>query len=56
MNHEMAGVYLELAAAKAKQLAEDFKRGRLWPGDLEHGIGEVQEALRKASSEARTDR
>jgi hypothetical protein len=56
MSSELVSVYLELAAAKAKALAEDYKRGRLWPGDLERGLGEIQEALNKASSEARTDR
>lgn len=56
MNHELVVVYLELAAAKAKQLAEDAKRGRHWPGDLQRGIGEISEALQKAASEARDDR
>lgn len=34
---EMVVVYLELAAAKARQLAEDEKRHRHWPGDLQRG-------------------
>lgn len=56
MNRELIVVYLELAAAKAKALAEDTKRGKHYPGDLSRGISEVQEALSKASSEARDDR
>lgn len=55
-DRELLTVYLELAAAKAKQLAEDTKRGRTWPGDVERGIAEVREALEKASNSARDDR
>ena len=36
---------LELIAAKAKQLAEDLKHGKLWPGDLAKGAGEIGEQL-----------
>lgn len=46
-------VYLELVAAKAKQLAQDVKNGRLYRGDLSHGIGECHENLRRASAESR---
>lgn len=53
---ELVDVYLELAAAKAKQLAEDSKRGKLWEGDLQRGISEIRETLDKASSAGRTDR
>lgn len=42
-----ASVYMRLAAAKAAQLALDLENGRLWPGDLSSGIGEIQDALRK---------
>jgi hypothetical protein len=45
MNMEMAAVRLELVAAKAKQLAEDLKNGRLWEGDLSRGIREIHEQL-----------
>lgn len=54
MNHEANGAYLELLAAKAKQLAEDYKRGRLWEGDLSRGLRELQETLNKIDT--RTDR
>jgi hypothetical protein len=50
---ELLAVYLELAAAKSRQLAEDSKRGRTWPGDVQRGIAEIREMLDKASSEAR---
>jgi hypothetical protein len=50
MSHELNVVYLELAAAKCKQLAEDAKRNRLYPDDLSHGIAEVMEALRKVET------
>lgn len=42
-----ASVYMRLAAAKAAQLAMDLEKGRLWPGDLSFGIGQIQDALRK---------
>lgn len=32
---------LELIAAKAKQLATDNERGKLWPGELIRGLGEL---------------
>ncbi len=36
---------LELIAAKARQLADDYKAGSLWPGDLARGLGEIGEQL-----------
>ncbi len=46
MGQNDTAVYrLELIAAKAKQLAEDMKHGRLWPGDLSKGISELLEQL-----------
>lgn len=45
---------LELVAAKAKQLAEDNKRGKLWPGDLERGLQELYEQLSRAQQDARS--
>lgn len=56
MNNEMVAMRLELVAAKAKQLAEDCKRGKLWPGDLQRGISEMEGQLATACQEARTDR
>lgn len=44
---DQAVIYMYLVAAKAAQLAQDMKTGKLWPGDLSSGIGEIQEALRK---------
>lgn len=56
MNSEMVAMRLELVSAKAKQLAEDTKRGRLWEGDLQRGISEIMQQLTAASHEARSDR
>lgn len=53
MRNDMAVTRLELAAAKAKQLAEDLKHGRLWEGDLSRGINEVIEQLQQASRDAK---
>lgn len=36
---------LELIAAKAKQLAEDHKANRMWPGDLAAGLREISKQL-----------
>lgn len=52
MSREMAVTRLELAAAKAKQLAEDLKHGRLWEGDLSKGISETIEQLQQAAIDA----
>ncbi len=52
-DRQLVVVYLDLAAAKARQLAEDERRGRHWEGDLERGIAEVSEALAKARHAAR---
>ena len=37
---------LELIAAKAKQLALDYKNGKLWAGDLTKGISEISTQIR----------
>lgn len=47
---ELVGVYLDLIAAKAKQLAEDYKRGKLWEGDLTDGLSDVRETLEKVAN------
>lgn len=36
---------LDLIAAKAKQLAEDVRNGRLWEGQLSEGLSELQQQL-----------
>jgi hypothetical protein len=53
---EIVSMRLELIAAKAKQLASDVKNHKLWEGDLQKGICELQEQLTQVSNEARTDR
>ena len=47
MSKEANVAYLELIAAKARQLAEDYKNARLWEGELGHGLGEIIETVRK---------
>ncbi len=47
MSSETNALYLELVAAKAKQLAHDVKNGKLWPGDLNKGLSEIWENLQK---------
>lgn len=54
MNHELLQAQLDLIAARAKLLAEDFRRDRLWGGDLSKGISEIEETIRKMDT--RTDR
>lgn len=53
MSAQSAAMYLDVAAAKAKQLAEDAREGRLWPGELSEGIRECMKQLENAS---RSDR
>lgn len=54
MSREANAAYLELVAAKAKQLAEDYKQGRLWEGELSSGLNEIIQTIHKI--ETRTDR
>ena len=49
-NPPEAVTHLELIAAKAKQLAEDCKHGRLWDGDLRNGLGEIASSLKRLES------
>lgn len=48
---ETIAIYLELLAAKARQLAEDYRKGRLWDGELDRGIGEIGQNLQKTPRE-----
>jgi hypothetical protein len=52
MNESIA-VRLDLIAAKAKQLALDYRQGKLWEGDLDRGKGEISEQLHNIPSERR---
>lgn len=49
----MVDVRLDLIAAKAKQLAEDYRKNRLWPGDLTKGLNEIREQLDRVEGEKR---
>lgn len=48
-------VYLELIAAKARQLAIEHKQHKLWEGDLSKGISELREIINKADDSAKID-
>jgi hypothetical protein len=51
MSTQSAAMYLDVVAAKAKQLADDARKGRLWPGDMAMGISECMKQLEAASRE-----
>jgi hypothetical protein len=53
-NREMVAMRLDLIAAKAKQMSEDVKHGRLWEGDLSRGLADIQEQLEAAAREVKT--
>lgn len=48
---ESIAVRLELAAAKAKQLALDYRNGKLWDGDLDRGKSEIISQLSQIRKE-----
>lgn len=50
MTNQTKAMYLDLVAAKATQLAYDLRSNKLWPGDLDKGIGEILTNVEKASS------
>lgn len=54
--YDEVAMYLDLIAAKAKQLAEDCRRGRLWDGELERGLGEIQSAIQRAAGASSSSR
>lgn len=51
MSKEVAIIQMELAAAKAKQLAEDMRYGKLWDGEFLDGITEIRQSLARAIQE-----
>ena len=42
---ESIAARLDLIAAKAKQLAIDYRNGKLWDGDLSRGMCEIGQQL-----------
>lgn len=52
MSREIVILKLELIAAKAAQLASDYKNDRLWEGELQRGLGEIATQLRDAEQRA----
>ena len=43
---------LKVIAATAAKLANDLERGRLWEGDLSHGLAQIQGQMRDAAAPA----
>lgn len=39
---------LDIVAALAQKLAQDYKRGAFWPGDTQNAIEEIQKHLASA--------
>jgi len=56
MSNEMVAVYLDLISARAKALAYEARNGKLWEGELQKGLSEIESAIKNASHAARTDR
>lgn len=44
---------LDFIAAKAKLLAYEYRNGKLWEGDLDRGLADINEALRNIPPEKR---
>ena len=40
---------IRLVAAKATKLADDLEKGRLWEGEYEEALAQIQAALSQAS-------
>lgn len=47
---------LDLIAAQAAVLASDYRNGKLWPGQLEQGLGEIGKQIAMLPSRGDRDR
>lgn len=56
MSKELAAMYLEAVAAKAKALAHDVRTGRTRPGDAARIIADIHQDLRSAIGQIGEDR
>lgn len=54
-NKEIIIARLELIAAKAKILVNDYRFGKLWDGDLSRGLEELKKEIDKISKESGQD-
>lgn len=50
---ESIAARLDLIAAKARQLALDYRNGKLWDGDLDRGKSEIYTQLQNIPQERR---
>ncbi len=48
-NRDTIAAYLDLAAAKAKVLADQVRKGQTWEGDVSRGCGEIVTAANDAA-------
>jgi hypothetical protein len=54
MSRELISVRLDLIAAKATQLSNDYKGNRLWEGDLSRGLADIREQMNALTADVRT--
>lgn len=52
MTNETVAARLELIAAKARVLVNDYRAGRLWDGDLSKGLQELRREIELAQNES----
>ena len=57
MNNDIVAARLDVIAAKARILSEQYKNNKLWDGDLERGLSdilsEIESIKREGGSNAR---
>lgn len=57
MNNDIVAARLDVIAAKARILSEQYKKNQLWDGDLERGLSdilsEIESIRREVGSNAR---
>ena len=49
MSRELMGAYMQLIAAKATAIAEEFKRGRTFASDVRAAMSEIIEKAQQVS-------
>lgn len=52
MNDDITAARLAVVAAKAKILADKYKHGQLWAGDLHRMLSEIESEINKVRSES----
>jgi len=56
LNNTVVAARLDLIAAKAKILAEDYKNNRMWEGDLTRGLSQIESEVRAIQREINENR